>query len=37
MTLGLYPKWLGRCTGLVPSDPWVVAQKVGILYWVGAQ
>jgi hypothetical protein len=24
-------------TGLVPNDPWVVAQVVGMLYWVGAQ
>jgi hypothetical protein len=24
------------CTGLVPSDPWVVAQVVGML-WVVAQ
>jgi hypothetical protein len=33
MTLGLQPKSLGYYTGLVPSDPWVVSQVVGIL-WV---
>jgi hypothetical protein len=27
-TLGLWPMWLGySCTGLVPSDPWVVAHR----------